>query len=56
MQRILARDLPSLPLLSNVSVAAKTSRLEGFTINPTNMTDFIGIAQWWLRPAPGRAP
>ena len=50
MQRILAHDLPSLPLVSNVSIAAKSSRLRNFVINPTNMTDFITVAHWYLEP------
>ena len=55
MQRIFARDLPSLPLLSYVSIAAKTKRLQGYVTNPTNMTDFISVAHWWLSP-PGTSP
>ncbi len=55
MQRIFARDLPSLPLLSYVSIAAKTRRLQGYVTNPTNMTDFISVAHWWLAP-PGKSP
>ncbi len=55
MQRIFAHDLPSLPMLSNVSIAAKTVRLKNFVINPTNMTDFISVAQWYLEPLPGKA-
>jgi peptide/nickel transport system substrate-binding protein len=56
MQRIFAHDLPSIPLLSNVSIAAKSTRLKNFVINPTNMTDFISVAHWYLEPLPGRAP
>jgi peptide/nickel transport system substrate-binding protein len=56
MQRIFAHDLPSLPMLSNVSIAAKTVRLKNFVINPTNMTDFISVAQWYLEPLPGKSP
>ena len=55
MQRVFARDLPSLPLLSYVSIAAKTRRLQGYVTNPTNMTDFVGVAHWWLSPR-GTAP
>jgi peptide/nickel transport system substrate-binding protein len=55
MQRILARDLPTLPLLSYVSIAAKTDRLQGYVTNPTNMTDFISVAHWWLAPR-GKSP
>jgi peptide/nickel transport system substrate-binding protein len=56
MQRIFAHDLPSIPLLSNVSIAAKSTRLKNFVINPTNMTDFISVARWYLEPVPGKAP
>ncbi|WP_419728121.1 peptide ABC transporter substrate-binding protein [Lichenicola sp.] len=55
MQAILARDLPTIPLLSTVSVNATSDRLRGYVPNPTNMTDFVGAATWWLAPvtAPG---
>ncbi len=56
MQRLFAHDLPSIPLLTRVSIAAKTQRLKNFVVNPTNMTDFISIARWYLEPPPGRAP
>jgi peptide/nickel transport system substrate-binding protein len=55
VQRTLARDLPAVPLLNIVSIAAKSRRLKNFAINPTNMTDFSGIATWYLEPlAAGR--
>jgi peptide/nickel transport system substrate-binding protein len=56
VQRILARDLPTVSLVSMVSIAAKTSRLKNFVTNPTNMTDFTGIARWYLEPPAGGAP
>lgn len=56
VQRILAHDLPAVPLLNMVSIAAKTRRLKNFTTNPTNMTDFSGIANWYLQPPAGSAP
>jgi peptide/nickel transport system substrate-binding protein len=56
MQRILAADLPTLPLVSNVSIAAKTTRLRNFVINPTNMTDFVATADWYLEPPARSAP
>jgi peptide/nickel transport system substrate-binding protein len=55
MQRIFAQDLPSLPLVTNVSIAAMTTRLKNFHINPTNMTDFVDIASWYLAPLPTEA-
>jgi peptide/nickel transport system substrate-binding protein len=56
VQRILARDLPAVPLLNMISIAAKTPRLKNFVTNPTNMTDFSGIANWYLEPPADRAP
>jgi len=53
VQRILARDLPAVPLLDMVSIAAKSVRLENFSTNPTNMTDFSGISRWYLAPPTG---
>lgn len=50
LQRILATDLPSVALVSNVSIAAKSTRLKNFVINPTNMTDFVSVAFWYLEP------
>jgi peptide/nickel transport system substrate-binding protein len=51
IQRILARDLPTVPLVTSVSIAAKTVRLKNFTTNPTNMTDFVATSRWYLTPA-----
>jgi peptide/nickel transport system substrate-binding protein len=56
VQRILARDLPAVPLLNMVSIAAKSRRLKNFTTNPTNMTDFSAIARWYLEPPAVGAP
>ncbi len=50
VQRILAEDLPTIPLVTIVSLAAKTTRLHGYVPNPTNMTDFVAVADWWLSP------
>jgi peptide/nickel transport system substrate-binding protein len=52
MQRVLARDLPSIPLFTNVSIAAISTRLKNFIGNPTNMTDTVTIAEWYLEPLP----
>ncbi|WP_426167585.1 peptide ABC transporter substrate-binding protein [Sandarakinorhabdus sp. DWP1-3-1] len=48
MQRILAHDLPTIPLTTNVAVVTKRRALTGFTPNPTNMTPFVGAAFWRL--------
>ena len=50
MQRILATDLPTIPLTTNVAVITKRTALKGFTPNPTNMTPFVGSAFWRLEP------
>lgn len=49
MQRILAHDLPTIPLTTNVAVVTRRDDLQGFTPNPTNMTPFVGSAFWRLR-------
>ena len=55
MQKILARDVPTIPLVSAMSLAAKTTRLRNYVTNPTNMTDFVAAATWYLAsPDPPR--
>ncbi|MEH6653517.1 peptide ABC transporter substrate-binding protein [Loktanella salsilacus] len=48
LQRIVAEDLPTLPLTTNVSLITVTDRLQNFTPNPTNMTNFVDTAHWYL--------
>ncbi|SHI51262.1 ABC transporter substrate-binding protein [Wenxinia saemankumensis] len=48
IQRIVAEDLPTLPLTTNVSLITVTERLQNFTPNPTNMTNFVDTAEWYL--------
>jgi peptide/nickel transport system substrate-binding protein len=48
MQTILAADLPTIPLTTNVAVIAKTKRLKNFVPNPTNMTNFVDTSRWYL--------
>ena len=48
MQAILAADLPTIPLTTNVAVIAKTKRLKNFVPNPTNMTNFVDTSRWYL--------
>ncbi len=48
MQKILAEDLPSIPLTTNVAVIAKTTKLKDFVPNPTNMTNFVDTSRWHL--------
>lgn len=45
-QRILAEDLPSIPLTTNVALIAKTEKLQNFVPNPTNMTNFVDTSGW----------
>ena len=46
MQRILAEDVPTVPLITNVAVIARRKELQGFIANPTNMTPFVTAAFW----------
>lgn len=47
-QKILAEDLPSIPLTTNVALIAKTKKLKNFVPNPTNMTNFVDTAAWYM--------
>jgi len=49
MQRIIAEDVPSIPLTTNVAVIAKTTKLQNFVPNPTNMTNFVDTSSWYLQ-------
>jgi peptide/nickel transport system substrate-binding protein len=46
MQRILAEDLPTIPLTSNMAVIAMRDGLSNFRSNPTNMTPFVDASRW----------
>jgi len=48
MQRIIAEDLPAIPLFQGVSVIAKPKTLMNFVPNPTNMTNFVDTKKWYL--------
>jgi len=48
MQKILADDLPSIPLTTNVAVIAKRTKLKNLVPNPTNMTNFVDTSRWYL--------
>lgn len=48
MQRILAEDLPTIPLTTNAAVVSKRRELKGFATNPTNMTPYVSSAPWRL--------
>lgn len=47
-QKILAEDLPTISLTTNVAVIAKTTKLKNFIPNPTNMTNFVHTAEWYM--------
>ena len=48
MQRLLAVDLPTIPLTSALAVVSKRHRLRDFVPNPTNMTPFVSCYGWRL--------
>lgn len=48
MQAIIAEDVPTIPLTTNVAVIAKTKKLKNFVPNPTNMTNFVDTSAWYL--------
>ena len=48
MQHIVADEIPSIPLTTNVALIAKTERLKNFVPNPTNMTNFVNTSDWYL--------
>ncbi|MBI1415648.1 MAG: peptide ABC transporter substrate-binding protein [Limimaricola sp.] len=48
MQHIIAEDLPTIPLTTNVAVIAKVKKLMNFVPNPTNMTNFVHTAEWYM--------
>lgn len=49
MQHIIVDDLPSLPLLLLTAAIAKTTELNNFVPNPTNMTNFVHTGEWYLK-------
>ncbi|WP_373356290.1 peptide ABC transporter substrate-binding protein [Pseudoroseicyclus sp. CXY001] len=48
MQHMIAEDIPSIPLTTNVALITKTTALKNFVPNPTNMTNFVNSAAWYL--------
>ena len=47
-QKIIATELPSISLTTNVALIAKTKKLKNFVPNPTNMTNFVDTAAWYM--------
>ncbi len=47
-QKILAEDVPTISLTTNVALIAKTAKLKNFVPNPTNMTNFVNTAAWYM--------
>lgn len=48
-QQILMTDLPTLPIVSSPSMIVVTKKLHDFEPNPTNMTNFVHTAAWYLQ-------
>ena len=48
-QAELMRQLPTIPVTSNLSVIAVTDKLGNFVPNPTNMTNFVDTSRWYLK-------
>lgn len=47
-QEILLEDLPTITMYNNVSIVATDSRLQGYVLNPTNMTNFWRTKDWYM--------
>ncbi|THF68342.1 peptide ABC transporter substrate-binding protein [Deinococcus sp. Arct2-2] len=48
-QAELMKVLPTIPITTNLSVVAVTSKLGNFVPNPTNMTNFVNTSSWYLK-------
>jgi peptide/nickel transport system substrate-binding protein len=48
MQHIIAEDVPTIPLTTNVALITKPKALKNFKPNPTNMTNFVDTSAWYL--------
>ena len=47
-QKIVATDLPTISLTTNVALIAKLKALKNFVPNPTNMTNFVDTSAWYI--------
>ncbi|RYG93721.1 MAG: peptide ABC transporter substrate-binding protein, partial [Alphaproteobacteria bacterium] len=47
-QKILADEVPTISLTTNMALIAKTKKLKNFVPNPTNMTNFVDTAAWYM--------
>jgi peptide/nickel transport system substrate-binding protein len=47
-QKIIAEDLPTISLTTNVALISKTKKLKNFVPNPTNMTNFVNTSAWYM--------
>ena len=47
-QRILMTDVPTLPIIASPSIIVVPANLRNFVPNPTNMTNFVHSANWYL--------
>jgi peptide/nickel transport system substrate-binding protein len=49
-QEILNEELPTIIIYNYVQLVAHTDKLKGFVPNPTNMTHFWHVKDWYLEP------
>ncbi|MDL2319369.1 peptide ABC transporter substrate-binding protein [Eubacteriales bacterium OttesenSCG-928-A19] len=47
-QEILIEELPTIVIYNYVQLVTHTDKLQGFVPNPTNMTHFWHVKDWWL--------
>ena len=47
-QKIIADDIPTISLTTNVALIAKLKALKNFVPNPTNMTNVVDTAAWYI--------
>ena len=47
-QDILMTDIPTLPIIASPSIIVVPANLRNFVPNPTNMTNFVHTANWYL--------
>ena len=48
-QAELMKQVPTIPITTNVSIIAVTNKLGGFVPNPTNMTNFVNTSGWYMK-------
>lgn len=48
VQELLLEDMATIPVYQHAQIVAHTDKLHGFVSNPTNMTHFWDVGEWWL--------